>query len=152
MKTHWITTIRRTFAIAMTCFAVFSATAEAQDYPQRATRIIVPYSAGTPPDIIGRIVAERLQANLGQPYVIENRPGASGTVALSELMRQPADGYTLMVFPMAMIASPVLYPEKKIDYQKDLTPIGQVGWPYNVLVVNDQINAKTAKELVDLLK
>src|SRR5215471_14445569 len=65
---------------------------EAQTYPSKPIRAIVPYSVGTPPDIVTRLVADRMTAGLGQPVVVENRPGATGTVGLSEFARQPADG------------------------------------------------------------
>jgi tripartite-type tricarboxylate transporter receptor subunit TctC len=133
-------------------FAAFAATAFAQSYPSKPLRLIVPYSVGTPPDILGRIAAEHMQGPLGQPIVVENRPGATGTIGLTELLRQPADGYTLLAMPMPVSVAPALYPELKVDLAKDIAPIGQMAWSYNVLVVHPEVQAKNVAELVALLK
>lgn len=132
--------------------AAFAATALAQSYPSKPLRLIVPYSVGTPPDILGRIAAEHMQGPLGQPIVVENRPGATGTIGLTELLRQPADGYTLLAMPMPVSVAPALYPELKVDLARDIAPIGQMAWSYNVLVVHPEVQAKNVAELVALLK
>jgi tripartite-type tricarboxylate transporter receptor subunit TctC len=137
---------------AVLALAAFVATAFAQSFPSKPLRLIVPYSVGTPPDILGRIAAERMQGPLGQPIVVENRPGATGTIGLTELVRQPADGYTLLAMPMPVSVAPALYPELKVDLGKDITPIGQMAWSYNVLVVHPQVQATNVGELVALLK
>lgn len=145
MQSRW------TFRIlTATCLACFSALAPGQQFPTRPLRVLVPFSVGTPPDILGRIVADRMQ--LGQPVVVENRPGATGTIALAELLRQPADGHTLLAMPMPVSVAPALYPRLGLDLVRDLEPIGQIAWSYNVLVVHPEIAAKTVHDLVALLK
>ncbi len=139
-------------AAGLLALAVLAATSFAQSYPSKPLRLIVPYSVGTPPDILGRIAAEHMQRPLGQPIVVENRPGATGTIGLTELMRQPADGYTLLAMPMPVSVAPALYPELKVDLSKDIAPIGQMAWSYNVLVVHPEVQAKNVAELVALLK
>lgn len=134
-------------AIAVTAFAV-----TAQTYPSKPIRAIVPYSVGTPPDIVTRLVADKMTAGLGQPVLVENRPGATGTVGLSEFARQPADGYTLYTMLLPVSVAPALYPNLQLDFGKIMEPVGQFTWYYNVLVVHPDVKATTVKELVELLK
>ena len=136
--------------IAAAC--LFSAAAAAQDFPAKPLRLIVPYSVGTPPDIVGRIAASRMQAALGQQLVVDNRPGAAGTIGLAELARQPADGYTLLAIAMPSSVAPALYPASQLDLARDFQAVGQMVFSYNVLVVHPDVPAKSVNELVALLK
>jgi len=126
--------------------------ATVQAYPEKPLHMIVPYSVGSPPDILGRIAATRLQAALGQPVVVENRPGAAGTLGLAELARQPADGYTLMAIAMPTSVAPALYPHAKLDLARDFRAVGQMVFSYNVLVVHPDVPARSVRELVAALK
>ena len=134
-------------AISLAAFAV-----TAQTYPTKPIRAIVPYSVGTPPDIVTRLVADRMTAGLGQPVLVENRPGATGTVGLSEFARQPPDGYTLYNMLLPVSVAPALYPNLQLDFRKIMEPVGQFTWYYNVLVVHPDVKATNVRELVDLLK
>jgi tripartite-type tricarboxylate transporter receptor subunit TctC len=136
--------------IAAAC--LFSAALAAQDFPAKPLRLIVPYSTGTPPDIVGRIAAARMQASLGQQLVVDNRPGAAGTIGLAELARQPADGYTLLAIAMPTSVAPALYPESRLDLARDFQAVGQMVFSYNVLVVHPDVPARSATDLVALLK
>lgn len=124
----------------------------AQHYPSKPIRVLVPFAVGTPPDIVSRIVSVQLQAALGQPVVVENKAGATGTIAMTELAKQPADGYTALTMPMPLTVAPALYPSFPLDVRKDFDPVGQMVWSYNVLVVHPSVSAMNVKELVDLLK
>lgn len=135
---------------AVICLAAFAV--NAQTYPSKPIRTIVPYSVGTPPDIVTRLVADKMTAGLGQPVVVENRPGATGTVGLSEFARQPSDGYTLYNMLLPVSVAPALYPNLQLDFRKIMEPVGQFTWYYNVLVVHPEVKATTVKELVELLK
>lgn len=115
-------------------------------------RLLIPYSAGTPPEVLARVIGERLQASMGQPVIVETKAGASGLLAYAELLRLPADGQNLLVFPTALTVTPALYPDKGVQFGRDLQPIAQVGWAYNVLVVNPDLPARTLGELIALLK
>lgn len=144
---------RRTCAIAAACavIATIATSSKAQDvWPAKPIRIIVPYAAGTPPDIVTRIVAARL-TGLGSVFV-DNKPGGAGAVALSDLMRQPADGYTIMTMLQPITVSPSLNPTFKFDLMKDLEPIGQFTRYSNVLVVHPQVDAKSVGQLVSTMK
>lgn len=128
-------------------------TARAQDkFPSRPLRIIVPWAAGTPPDVAARAVATKLPELFKQSVVVENRPGASGTIGLAEVARAPADGYTLGALHFATAAVASLYPQFKVDLAKDFIGVGQIEWGHNVLVVSPSLGINTVPELVDHLK
>jgi tripartite-type tricarboxylate transporter receptor subunit TctC len=136
-------------AVALSSLAL---PAFAQTYPSKPIKLIVPYSVGTPPDIVSRLVADRMGAGLGQPVFVENRPGATGTVGLAELTRQPADGYTLYNMLMPVSVAPALYPQLGLDFKKAIDSVGQFTWYYNVLVVHPEVKASSVGDLVALLK
>ena len=126
--------------------------AAAQAYPNKPIRMIVPWPPGTPADVTGRIVAERMSAGLGQPVVVENKPGATGTIGMAEALRQPADGYTLYMLSSASLVAPMLLPSQSIDFGKNLQPVGMMVWSYNVLVVPASSALKDAKDIVQTAK
>jgi tripartite-type tricarboxylate transporter receptor subunit TctC len=123
--------------------------AQAQGYPAKPVRIFVTLSPGSPSDTLARLVAEQLTKSLGQPFIIENRPGAGGNVAGEYVVRQPADGYTLM---LATISShginPAWYAKMPYDALRDFTPIVGVGASPNVLIVGNNVQANSVKELL----
>ena len=110
--------------------------AHAQEWPAQAVRVVVPFTAGSTPDVLARIVTERLRAQLGQPFVIENKGGAGGIIGTELVAKSRPDGYTLgvgSVGPLAMNA--VLFKKMPYDPKKDLTPIGLIGMQPSLLVV-----------------
>jgi tripartite-type tricarboxylate transporter receptor subunit TctC len=127
-------------------------TAQAQAYPDRTITIVVPLAAGTGMDTLVRLYADKLQASLGKPVVVENKPGAALMLAAAAVATAPADGYTLLVSTSsAMAINPVLY--KKINYKlTDFVPVSfYVKSPF-ILVVNPDLPAKTVPELIKLAK
>jgi len=139
-------------ALLLQLVMLCAAAAQAQGFPDKPLRMIVPYSVGSPPDILGRIAASRLQAGLGQPVVVENRPGAAGTIGLAELSHQPADGYTLLALAMPSSVAPALYPQSGNDLERDCRAVGQMVFSYNVLVVHPDVPARSVAGLVAALK
>lgn len=124
----------------------------AQTYPSKPIRLIVPAATSTPIDIVSRIVAEKVGAVVGQPIAVENKPGASGIVGGQEVLKQPADGYTLLTMMMPMSVGQAIYTNVPYDLRKDFTPIGQTAFSYNVLVVHPSVPAANVKELVEHIK
>lgn len=119
-------------------------------YPARAIRIVVTIPPGGAPDIAARIVAERLAPNLGQPVVVENRPGANGNTAGGEVARAAADGYTLLLGADSLIAiNPHLYSRMPLDTLKDLAPVATLVSNQFVLSVNPSLPVKTFHEFVE---
>jgi tripartite-type tricarboxylate transporter receptor subunit TctC len=146
---------RRTLlaSLALAAMLAHSATAKAQDYPNRPVTIVVPLAAGSGMDSLVRVYAEKLQAELGQPVVVENKPGASLMLAAANVAKAPADGYTLLVSTSsAMAINPVLYKTIHYDPVKDFVPISYYVKSPMILVVNPDLPAKTVPELIKLAK
>jgi tripartite-type tricarboxylate transporter receptor subunit TctC len=130
------------------------ASAHAQSYyPTRAVRVVVPFPPGGATDIVARLVAERLQAALGKPFVVDNKAGASGNIGIGEVVRAAPDGYTLVLgSPQTLTINPQLFANLPFNPQKDLAPIVVLASVPNVLLVNNQVPAKTPEELIALAK
>ena len=146
---------RRLFgALCLSLSALLAnAPAHADTYPSKPIRLVVPWAPGTPGDVAGRIVAEQMGATLGQALVVDNKPGASGTVGMADALRQPADGYTiyLLAAPATLVA-PVILSTFKTDIQKSLAPVGLMAWSYNVLVVGANSPYKSPQDIVAAAK
>jgi tripartite-type tricarboxylate transporter receptor subunit TctC len=113
-------------AVSLVCLAAGAAFGQAADkYPSKPVRIIVPYGPGGATDIVARILADQLGKSLGQSFYVENKPGAFGIIALQDMVRSPADGYTLMIGNVSTNAiTPIIYAQKlNFDYLKDVVPI-----------------------------
>lgn len=121
-------------------------------YPSRPIKIIVPWSPGLPADVAARAAAERMSVSMKQPVLIENRPGASGTLGYAEVLKQPADGYTVYVLSSASMVLPVLYPGRRLEYVKDLSPVGHLHWSYNAAVVPADSKIDTLDAVVSRAK
>jgi tripartite-type tricarboxylate transporter receptor subunit TctC len=121
-------------------------------YPDKVIRAVVPTAPGTPIDVVTRIVTTRMGKELGQSIFVENKAGASGTLGGQDVLRSPADGYTLMTVFMPMAVAPAMLAKVPFDLQKDFAPVGQMVWSYNVLVSHPSVPAKSAADLVSLLK
>src|SRR5712692_1071121 len=127
-------------------------TALAQPYPSKPIRIVVEFPPGGPVDIIARLVAPKLQADLGQPVVVENRAGAGGNLPTSQVARAPADGYTLLATSSAYAVNPSLTPNPGYDPEKDFVPVAIVAWQPNLIVVQADFPAKTLAELLQMAR
>ena len=130
----------------------FIGTASAQTYPSRPVKIIVPFTPGSATDVMARIVGERLNAAWGQPVVVENRPGAGGTIGIRDTARAEPDGYTLAVVSSGHAVNHVLYKELGYDSLKDLSAVAMLGSLPSVLIVPPSLGVNSVKELVAMLK
>ena len=126
--------------------------ASAQAYPVRSVRLIVPFAAGGPTDVIARIVAQKLSESWGQQVVTENVPGAGGNTGVAMAARSAADGYTILVVSTGFIVNPSMYARIPYDPIKDFSPITLVAASPNVISVNPDFPARSMKELVDQVK
>jgi tripartite-type tricarboxylate transporter receptor subunit TctC len=124
----------------------------AQGYPNKPVRVIVSFTAGSATDILARTYGQKLSEMWGQPVVVENRPGAGGTIGEAVVAKSPADGYTLLVNSAAQAYNPSIYPNLTFDTVKDFVDIGALGGQPNVLVVAPSLGVKTPGELVALAK
>jgi tripartite-type tricarboxylate transporter receptor subunit TctC len=124
----------------------------AQVYPTKPVRLIVPWPPGTPADVIGRVVGERMSQGLGQPVLIDNKPGVVGTIGLTEAMRQPADGYTLYMLSSASLVAPLLFPNQPWELDKSMETVGMMAWSYNVLLVPTSSALNTPQDIVTVAR
>ena len=127
--------------------------ASAQDYPTRPITLIVPQAAGGGNDVIARILADKMGRTLGQQIIVENRPGAGGTLGTRQLSTSAPDGYTLAMGSTGTVAmAPTAYPNAGYDPRKDFAPIGLIARSAIVLVTGPSVPARTVRELIDLGK
>ena len=132
--------------------AIAAAPAVAQSWPERPIKFIMAAPAGSSLDVLGRTIAEKLTARLGQPVVVENKPAAGGTVATAEVAKAPADGYTMMIGFNGPLAFSPLLQKVPYDVQKDLAPVITTTSQPNVLAVNASLPIKSVAELVAYAK
>jgi tripartite-type tricarboxylate transporter receptor subunit TctC len=126
--------------------------AGAREYPSDAIRIVVPSAAGTPPDIISRIIANELAQSERWRLVVENRPGAIQTLGAAEVLKQPADGHTIISVTLSASAAPALLPKVGFRLYTDFEPVVKLATAHHVLVVHPSLPVQLLSELVTLLK
>ena len=143
---------RRVFLCAAAWTAIVPGTF-AQDYPNKAIRLIIPFAPGGTNDVIGRLMAAKLSEILGQQVVPDNRAGAGGTVGIELVVKTPPDGYNLVIGNIATLAiNPTLYPKLSYDPLRDLQPVTLIAKVPQVLVAHPSLPAKNARELIALAK
>jgi tripartite-type tricarboxylate transporter receptor subunit TctC len=141
------------FILVATLVALFSAALHADDYPSRPITIVAVFGPGSASDTICRIIADKLSPLLGQPIVVEDRPGADGALAALYVHHQPADGYTLLMGTNSPLsADPFIHKDINYDPIADFVPVTRVGSFTLMLVVNPQLPIHSVKELVDYAK
>jgi tripartite-type tricarboxylate transporter receptor subunit TctC len=137
----------------LAALALSAAPAVAQDWPQRSVTVVVPFIAGSTPDVLARVVADRLQAKLGQPFVIENRAGASGNTGTAAVAKAAPDGHTLGVSIVGpLVINALLFPKMPYETDKEIAPVTILASQPSVLVANPGLAASNVAELVSLLK
>jgi tripartite-type tricarboxylate transporter receptor subunit TctC len=124
----------------------------AADYPDKPVKVIVPFAAGGPTDVMARLIAQKLSESLKQQFYVENKPGAGGNIGMTQAARSTPDGYTLLVASSSFTVNPSLYAKNPYDPYKDFAPITLAAASPNILVVNPEVPAKTTQELIDLIK
>src|SRR5438874_9034382 len=145
--------MNRRFALALAGLLFAVVPAAAQDWPTKTVRIIVPFGPGSTPDMVGRLIADHMQQTLGQPFVIENRPGASANTGTEMVAKADPDGYTIGVSlggPLAI--NTLLFAKLPYDPAKDLTLITMLATQPSALVVHTSLGIDSVAELVDLLR
>ncbi|KAF1067325.1 tripartite tricarboxylate transporter substrate binding protein [Variovorax sp.] len=139
------------FVLAAT--AAIAITAQAQDWPQRPVRVIVPFAAGASPDILARIVNDKLAARIGQPLIVENKPGAGGNSGTDQASKAAPDGYTFLLSVNApLVYNTVLYKNLPYDPFKDLVPVSLAATTPNVCAVSNGMNVESVKGWLDAMK
>jgi tripartite-type tricarboxylate transporter receptor subunit TctC len=141
--------MKKLIAIAL---AMCSAHAAAQGFPSKPVRLVISFTPGSSTDIIGRAVAAKLQEMWGQPVVVENRPGAGGTVGSEMVVRSDPDGYTLLANSSAHAANPGMYKEMRYDTLRDFVNLALLGGGPNVLIVGAETGWKTLPDFINAAK
>lgn len=122
------------------------------EYPSKPVRLIAPSPPGSPPDVVARLLGERLVISLGQPVVVDNRPGAVGTIGLNAVSKASPNGYTMGMMALAFIAAPSLVSQVPYDAATDLAPVVLVGWGSHVLVVRASSSLKSVSDILAFVK
>ena len=139
--------------LVLSVASAFAGAATAQSFPSRPLRVLPNSAAGTGPDLLSRVLAAKLQEAMGQPVVVENRPGANGNLAGELVARSPADGYTLMMATDAQLTiNPHVYAKQTFDWIKDLMPVAPIATEAFKLVVSNEVPAKTVAEFIAYAK
>lgn len=144
-------TLARTAAAALCALAAAGA-AQAQGYPAKTVRLVVPFAAGGSTDMVARALAPRLAEMLGQQFVVDNRPGGGTVIGTENVARSAADGYSLLVVPAPFTINPSLLPKLPYDPLADFTPVTLINTTPLVVVVNPSVPARNVKELIALAK
>jgi tripartite-type tricarboxylate transporter receptor subunit TctC len=126
--------------------------ARAQAYPNRPVRLVVGFAPGGPNDINARLIGQWLSERMGQQFVIDNRPGASGNIAMEQVVKSPADGYTITMIALSSSVNATLFPNLPFNFLRDIAPIGSISRSNFVMEVHPSVPAKTGTELIAYAK
>ena len=140
-------------AAAICALGLFPGPANAQQWPNRVVKFVVPFAAGGTTDILGRLMAQRLSEEYGQQFVVENKAGAGGNIGADAVAKAAPDGYTFVVgTPGPHVINQFLYKNQPFDGAKDLAPVMVIARVPNIISVHPDVQAKSLKELIDLVK
>jgi tripartite-type tricarboxylate transporter receptor subunit TctC len=131
---------------------VIAPCAQAQTYPVKAVRVVIPWPAGGLTDVAGRIYFQKISESMGQPFIVDNRPGATGSIGSEAVAKSPPDGYTLMVHSASHVSNPWIYPKLNYDTFRDFVPVGLLVAQTGLLVAHPSLPVKNVKELVALAR
>ena len=132
-------------------FATFNM-ANAQDFPQKTIRIVVPFAPGGPTDLMARAISKTMSQSMGQQVVVDNKPGGGGLIGFAEAVKAPADGYTLVFPSLLAVTNPALIANYPYDMNRDFAAITIVGFIPHILVVRPESNAKSLTDLIAIAK
>ena len=152
MKLLNVSTLKRLVATAITATSVAAAPAALAAYPEKPIRLIVGFSAGGTTDVVARVVGKEVGEALGQPVVVENRPGGGSNIAADMVARADPDGYTLLMVAVTSAINHTLYKNLDFSLVEDFTPVALAVRVPNVLVVHPEVKAESVNEVVELLK
>src|SRR5881227_3030294 len=137
---------------AALAIALAGTTVIAQEYPARPVKLLVPFAAGGPADFYARFLAQRLQESMGQPFVVEDRPGGGAVLGTEIVAKSAPDGYTLLVMSNTHTVNESLLPSRPYQLLRDFTPVAPINYSDLVLVVNPSVKANTLQEFIALAK
>src|SRR5919109_3859047 len=133
-------------------FALSALSAPAQNYPSHPVKVVVPYAVGGSADVYGRVLAAKLSETMGQPFVIENRPGGGAVIGTDAVAKSPPDGYTILVMSNTHTVNETLIPKKPYDLMRDLAPITGINSSDLLLVIHPSVQAANLREFLAIAK
>lgn len=139
-------------AFATVCLFLSCSAALAQAWPTKSVRVIVPFPPGGASDALARIVAQKMGEQMGQSFVVENKPGAASTIGIAEAAKAPADGYTLLLAAAPFVITQYVYPKLPYEVRRDFVPIGLLQTTPTLLVVHPQLGASNVADFIKLAK
>jgi tripartite-type tricarboxylate transporter receptor subunit TctC len=139
-------------AIATLALIASPPAADAEDFPSKPVKIIVPYTPGSPNDVMVRLLAQQLQGKLGQAFIVDNKPGGGTTIGSKAAAVAPPDGYTLLFASSALVIEPILNKQIEYDPQKDFTPVAFIARNSCLLTINAQVPADSVQEFIAYAK
>jgi tripartite-type tricarboxylate transporter receptor subunit TctC len=139
-------------ALSTFVFAFFAAAASAQTFPAKPVHVIVPFVPGGSVDTLARMMGAKMGESLGQPFLVESRPGADSTIGAGVVAKSPPDGYTMLIIPTNLAIFPALYRNLPFDSQKDFAPVTKLIATQTVLVANPKLPAGSVAELIKLAR
>src|ERR1700691_4754570 len=143
---------RRFLHLAAATLSAIPRIASAQAYPARPVHVIVGYGAGSGPDIIARLIGHWLSERLGQPCIVENRPGAGSNIGTEAVVRAPPDGYTLLQVTLSNAINATLYEKLHFNFMRDIVPVASISRVPGVMEINPLLPAKTVPEFISYAK
>ena len=147
-----MTAVKALRAIAAACALLLPGLASAQDWPTRPVTIVVPFAPGGTTDIVGRLIGQAMSVKLGQPVIIDNVGGAGGTLGATKASKASPDGYTIFMATVAHTMAPAIYEKLAYNFETDFEPVIRVASVPNILVVNNDVPAKSVAELIAYIK
>jgi len=138
--------------LASLCVVTGSGPTLAQSYPSKPIKLILPFAPGSPSDMVGRTIGQKMGAQMGQALVADNRASAGGTLGLTLAAQSPPDGYTVLVTSPTIVISPLLYANLQYDSLRDFAPVARLATIENVMLVHPSVPAKTLKEFIALAR
>ncbi len=142
----------RYFAAALISTLLTASIAQAQSYPAKPIRLVVPVPPGGIVDVVGRLLAQKMTEQAGQNVIVDNRPGGLTNVGSEFVARSPGDGYTLLLQSLPMVVNPVVLPKMSYDYEKDLAPVTLLVTSPYLFVVHPSVPVKSIKDLITVAK
>src|SRR5712691_309065 len=139
-------------ALLLSAFGLHAGDARAQNYPNKPVRLIVPFAAGGAVDVLARLLGAKLSESIGQPVLVENRPGVGGNLGADAVAKSPADGTTILQTPNGQAITPALYRNLPFDPVKDFTPVTQLVASTLILVASPHLPISSTQELIALAK
>src|SRR5882672_530080 len=137
------------FLVAVLAFATL---AQAQSYPSKPIHVVVPFAAGGGVDVLARAIGQRLSEQVGQPVIIDNKPGGNANIGPDFVAKSAPDGYTVLIAANGLATNPTLFPDLPFNVQRDLAPVAYVGYAPLILVAPASFSAKTLGDVIKAAK